>query len=42
MTKDAIALEMKALQDRICGSLEQIDGKSSFIEDKWDRVEGGG
>jgi len=30
------------LQDSICAGLEQIDGKAKFVEDKWDREEGGG
>ena len=30
------------LQDRICAALEQVDGKAKFIEDKWERSEGGG
>ena len=30
------------LQDRICAALEQADGKAKFIEDKWERPEGGG
>jgi coproporphyrinogen III oxidase len=30
------------LQDRICQSLEQLDGKSKFQEDIWERPEGGG
>lgn len=30
------------LQDRICSALEQVDGKAKFIEDKWERSEGGG
>ena len=30
------------LQDQICTALEQEDGKARFIEDKWDRAEGGG
>lgn len=30
------------LQDRICAALEQVDGKAKFIEDKWERTEGGG
>ena len=25
------------LQDRICNELETVDGKSKFIEDKWQR-----
>ncbi len=30
------------LQDSICAGLESIDGKAKFIEDKWERPEGGG
>src|SRR5215217_472159 len=30
------------LQNRICTALEEVDGKSSFLEDKWERPEGGG
>ncbi len=30
------------LQDDICAALEQADGKAKFIEDKWQRPEGGG
>lgn len=30
------------LQDRICNALEKADGKAVFIEDKWERTEGGG
>ena len=30
------------LQDDICEALEQADGKAKFIEDKWNRAEGGG
>jgi coproporphyrinogen III oxidase len=30
------------LQDRICAALEQVDGKAKFIEDKWEKTEGGG
>src|SRR3954454_2702263 len=30
------------LQNDICGSLEACDGKAKFIEDEWDRPEGGG
>lgn len=30
------------LQDRICSALEQVDGKAIFMEDKWERAEGGG
>ena len=30
------------LQNKICTALEQTDGHSKFVEDKWDRAEGGG
>lgn len=30
------------LQDNICQALEQEDGKARFVEDKWERPEGGG
>jgi coproporphyrinogen III oxidase len=30
------------LQNRICEALEQLDGKARFVEDKWEREEGGG
>ncbi|KID55459.1 coproporphyrinogen III oxidase [Pseudoalteromonas luteoviolacea] len=30
------------LQDAICAGLEQADGSGQFVEDKWERAEGGG
>ena len=30
------------LQDSICEGLEKLDGKSQFVEDKWERSDGGG
>ena len=30
------------LQDDICAALEQCDGKARFVEDRWERAEGGG
>ena len=42
MNKESISSEFQLLQDRICGALEKIDGKSYFLEDAWDREEGGG
>ncbi|MEO1254392.1 MAG: coproporphyrinogen III oxidase, partial [Bacteroidota bacterium] len=42
VTKEEIADWFKSLQDSICGSLERIDGKAFFKEDKWNRTEGGG
>ena len=40
--KEVIADWFKKLQDSICSSLEELDGKSIFIEDQWERPEGGG
>ena len=40
-SKEIIAAFM-SLQDRICTRLEDIDGKQKFLEDNWDRTEGGG
>ncbi len=31
-----------SLQDHICDTLESIDGKAAFVEDCWERPEGGG
>lgn len=33
---------MKQLQDEICQGLEALDGAGQFMEDAWDRPEGGG
>src|SRR6266404_2272056 len=30
------------LQDKICRVLEEVDGKAKFLEDEWQRPEGGG
>ncbi len=30
------------LQDRICAAVEEADGEATFLEDKWERAEGGG
>lgn len=30
------------MQDNICAALEACDGKAKFMEDKWERAEGGG
>ena len=40
--KDQFISFIHQLQDDICAALEQADGKAKFIEDKWDRAEGGG
>ncbi|NET11392.1 MAG: oxygen-dependent coproporphyrinogen oxidase [Symploca sp. SIO2B6] len=33
---------MKDLQDEICHKLEELDGSSNFLEESWEREEGGG
>lgn len=33
---------IQQLQDNICAALEEADGEVKFIEDKWERKEGGG
>ena len=40
--KGTIELFFQQLQDRICSGLEKADGKAKFIEDNWERPEGGG
>ncbi|MFK7952983.1 MAG: oxygen-dependent coproporphyrinogen oxidase [Ekhidna sp.] len=40
--KEQITDWFKQLQDSICQSLESLDGNSHFVEDLWDRHEGGG
>jgi len=41
-TKETWISFIHDLQDHICSALEQIDGKAIFIEDNWERTEGGG
>ncbi|MGN6532026.1 MAG: oxygen-dependent coproporphyrinogen oxidase [Ginsengibacter sp.] len=33
---------IESLQNRICAALEACDGKAKFVEDQWQRSEGGG
>ena len=33
---------LRDLQDRICAALEAADGRARFVEDPWQRAEGGG
>ena len=42
IAKELIAQWFKTLQDEICHSLEQFDGKGKFKEDQWKRPGGGG
>ena len=41
-TKETFNSYIIELQNSICSALESIDGKASFIEDRWTREEGGG
>lgn len=40
--KDQFEKHIFKLQDKICFELEKLDSKSNFVEDKWQREEGGG
>jgi coproporphyrinogen III oxidase len=40
--KEQFVNYIHSLQDSICAGLEGVDGKAKFIEDKWERPEGGG
>lgn len=40
--KERFTTHIHELQDRICKGLENIDGKATFEEDKWERDGGGG
>ncbi len=42
MTREQIQTWFQNLQDNICVSLEQLDGKATFQEDLWERDGGGG
>lgn len=42
LTKDNWINYIHKLQNRICGALEQADGKCRFFEDRWERTGGGG
>ena len=40
--KEDWILFIEELQNKICRALEETDGAGKFIEDKWEREEGGG
>ncbi|PJJ79059.1 oxygen-dependent coproporphyrinogen oxidase [Mucilaginibacter auburnensis] len=42
INKEQIAADYKAIQDEICLALENLDGKSKFEEELWEREGGGG
>ena len=39
---DRVRDYLTGLQDRICTAIAQADGQAAFIEDRWQRAEGGG
>lgn len=42
LTKEEISGWFQSLQDDICHQLETADGEGKFVEDQWERAEGGG
>ena len=42
MNKEEVVQRLKSVQDYICDQLEEVDGKSKFVEDNWERDGGGG
>ncbi|MCX7042103.1 MAG: oxygen-dependent coproporphyrinogen oxidase [Gammaproteobacteria bacterium] len=38
----AVETYLRSLQDRLCTALSDADGAAGFIEDRWQRAEGGG
>lgn len=40
--REDIAKAFRAIQDRVCAGIEALDGKAHFIDDVWQRAEGGG
>jgi coproporphyrinogen III oxidase len=42
LSSQHISQELQMLQNRICQTLEQTDGKGKFVEDLWQRPGGGG
>lgn len=41
-SRQRVSQAFKQLQDQICQGLEQADGGATFIQDEWERPEGGG
>lgn len=41
-TKEVFNTYILGLQNTICSALEKVDGKATFLEDRWTREEGGG
>ncbi|GAB2189718.1 oxygen-dependent coproporphyrinogen oxidase [Sessilibacter sp. MAH1] len=40
--KAAVKAYLLKVQDEICSALEKVDGKAKFVEENWERPEGGG
>lgn len=41
-SKERVGAFLRSLQDSICVALEAVDGVSTFVQDEWQRPEGGG
>ncbi|NET58811.1 MAG: oxygen-dependent coproporphyrinogen oxidase [Symploca sp. SIO2E6] len=41
-SRERVKQFMQQLQDTICDALVELDGKGTFLEDVWERAEGGG
>ena len=41
-SRERVSQWMKQIQDEICAGLEKLDGAKTFVEDAWERPEGGG
>ncbi|RAQ39372.1 coproporphyrinogen III oxidase, partial [Arthrospira sp. O9.13F] len=41
-SRERVSKWMKQIQDEICAGLEALDGAKTFVEDAWERPEGGG
>ena len=41
-SRERVKQFVQQLQDNICQGLEQLDGQAKFVEDNWQRAEGGG
>ena len=42
MNPELVRSYLVGLQDRLCGLIEEVDGKAKYITDEWTRAEGGG
>lgn len=42
ISKENIAAQYREIQELICTQIAEVDGKGSFVNDSWERAEGGG